>query len=240
MDINVFLLCYNESPLLPHTINHYKTNFPSCNITIYDNESTDNSIDIAYSLGCDVISWSSDNIHDENLQIKLRNNIWKDVKSGWIIMADMDEFICIDYNTLLIEKNNGTSILSTIGLEMIGESKTLDLSDINLQHITKYIFNPSENKNIVFLRDKITDMNFGPGSHTCNPVGDVHFSHNTYYIKHMNYLGLDYLINKLTKRYQRNEKMRQQGANTHYTDNVQEITDRYNNALNNFHIFPNK
>lgn len=88
MNINVFLTCYNESVLLPHVINHYKKYLPSCKITIYDNESTDNSVEISKSLNCNVISFSSNNIFNEDLLIKIRNNCWKEIKNGWVIMAD--------------------------------------------------------------------------------------------------------------------------------------------------------
>jgi hypothetical protein len=49
--MNVFLLCYNERAMLPHTVNHYKKHLPSCTITVYDNESTDGSAALARQLG---------------------------------------------------------------------------------------------------------------------------------------------------------------------------------------------
>jgi len=236
MNINVFLLCFNEAPLLPHTIKHYKKYLPSCKITIYDNESTDNSVKIAKELGCFVVSWNSNNIQDEDLQISLRNNIWKDCKDGWIIMADMDEFLCVNEDDLRREMNSGVTILNIKGYDMIGESETLDLSDINLDIIKKYINNHYENKNLCFLREAITDMNYGPGSHTCNPIGKVVYSSNVYINKHMSCLGLEFLKNKHIERYERNEKMRMKGYNIHYKQNIGEIEKIYLHNINRYKL----
>jgi hypothetical protein len=227
MDINIFLLCYNESALLPHTIKHYKKYLPSCKITIYDNESDDNSVEIAKSLGCSVVSWSSNNIIDDYKYIHLKNNIWKDIKSGWIIMADMDEYVCVTESELLEEMNKGTTILNISGKEMLGESETIDLSDIDLQNIKKYIDEPWESKKLCFLREKIIDMNYKIGAHNCNPVGEIKFSDRIYFNKHMSYLGLNFIINKITKRYERSKQMREKGMAYHYTNDIKKITNNY-------------
>jgi hypothetical protein len=239
MEINVFLLCYNEGYLLPHTINHYKKYLPSCKITIYDNESTDNSVEIAKSHGCEVVSWSSGNIHNEHIQIHLRNNVWKKIGNGWIIMADMDEYVCVTETELLEEMNNGTNILQIEGKDMIGESDTLDLTDIDLQEIKKYVEHTGESKNLCFLREKIIEMNYGPGSHFCDPNGvngERKYSSKKYINKHMSNLGLKFITNKNTKRYERNEEMRKIGWNGHYSNNIDNIKRDYMHLLDNCKI----
>ena len=232
MDINVFLLCFNESALLPHSIKHYKKYLPSCKITIYDNESTDNSVEIAKELGCHVVSWSSNNILNENIQIKLRNTIWKTCTSGWIIMADMDEFLCVSEDDLCKEKELCTTILNVKGCDMLGESNTINLIDIDLQQIRKYTDNHMESKNLCFLREAITDMNYGPGSHRCKPIGNIVYSSKIYINKHMSYLGQPFLINKMVERYKRSHKMREKRWSIHYTDNIDKIKQKYLSLFN--------
>ena len=232
MNINVVLLCFNESALLPHVVKHYKKYLPSCKINILDNQSTDNSVKIATDLGCYVALWNSNNINDEELKISLRNSIWKNIKDGWIIMADMDEFVCVTEDDLIKEMNSGVSILTIKGYDMIGESETLDLSDIDLQEIKKYVENEYETKHLCFLREAITDMNYGPGSHWCNPTGNVVYSSTVYMNKHMSYLGLNFLTNKLTERYKRSEQNRTMGWSVHYTQDLDEIKKRYMDQMN--------
>jgi len=236
MDINIFLLCYNEQILLPHTVAHYKHWLPSCNITIYDNESTDDSVTIAKKLGCNVISWSSNNQIDNFINRDVKNNCWKSIEKGWIIMADMDEWICVTEQQLIEEQNTGTSILQIIGADMIGESNTLDLSDINLHEICKYVHNGWENKSLCFLREKITEMNYTVGAHNDYPVGEIKISEKYYVNKHMDWLGLPFSINKQKSRYMRASYMRKNNLSYHYMNDEEQIKKNYFNKLNNCEI----
>jgi hypothetical protein len=231
MNINIFILCHNERALLPHTINHYKKYLPSCNITIYDNESTDDSVEIAKKLNCDVITWTSNNIIDDYKYIEIKNNCWKSVKDGWIIMIDMDEFLCVTENDLTEEFNKGTTILTVKGYEMLGESKTTDLTDIDLQEIKKYRENNYESKSLCFLRNNISEMNYSIGAHLCKPQGTIQYSSKTYINKHMSYLGLEFIIDKFNKRFERSEKMRSMGRAYHYNKDTKTVTNDYNNFL---------
>jgi len=231
MIINIFLLCYNESILLPLTIAHYKKYLPNCIITIYDNESTDNSVEIAKSLGCDVISWSSNNIIDDFKYIEIKNNCWKKIETGWVIVADMDEWLCITEDELNEELKNNTSIISVNGLDMIGESVWIDLTDIDLQNINKYNENKQESKKLCFLREKIIDMNYALGAHSCDPKGQIKYSYKIYNNKHMSNLGLPFLINKMKNRYKRSSLMRSKGLAFHYTKDEEKIKNNYNKLL---------
>lgn len=225
--IHIFLLCYNESVLLPHTVAHYNKYMPSAKITIYDNESSDNSVEIAKALGCNIVSFKSENIQNEYIQADIKNTCWKNVANGWIIVADMDEWLCITETQLDEEQKRGTTILKVKGIDMIGESVKLDLCDINLHTLNKYVEHDPESKSLCFLREKISAMNYNTGAHQCKPVGKITHSTIIYYNKHMCNLGLVFLTDKMIKRYERTKLMRMKAMDTHYTNDVEKVKMNY-------------
>jgi len=239
LEIHIYLLCYNESIIIGHTIDHYQRRFKNCKITILDNNSTDTSVAIALDKGCEIIYWSSNGI-DDIKYIDFKNNIWKNKDSKidfvWIIVADMDEWLSITDEELEYENNNGTSILSTIGYNIIGESKREDLTDIDLHKIDMGFYWPNESKSICFKRSMIQEMNYKIGAHECNPVGNIQYSQKKYIVKHMEPLGIPFLICKYTSRYERTKEKRDQGewwAGLHYSDNIIEIEKRYHEQYKN-------
>ena len=113
MQVSIFLLCYNEELMLPYTLKHYRTRFPSATITIFDNYSTDRSATIAEEAGCRVIKYDSKEQQDEKLLIWIRSHLWKDyVDKGWVIMCDMDEWLNATEEDLKVEEAKGTTILT--------------------------------------------------------------------------------------------------------------------------------
>lgn len=235
MNIHIYILCYNEEVILPHTIEHYRKNFKDCEITIYDNMSTDNSKQIAKDLSCNVIEWKSNNEIDDYKYKDIKNTCWKKQKDGWAIVIDMDEWLAINEEELQKEEDDGVTILKVKGVDMIGESETLLLDDIDLHKITKGIDYSKEDKNLCFRvgENYITEINYDWGAHHCDPKGNVKFSEKIYINKHMAYLGLNFIIDKMEKRFKRSSRMRSVGMAIHYTDNVNEVTNRYNSKLKN-------
>jgi hypothetical protein len=229
LNVYVNLICHNECYLLPHAIQHYKKYLPSCVITIYDNESDDNSVEIAKAAGCNVVSWSSGGILDEFKMTHLRNNCWKNITDGWIIMADMDEFVCITEKELMEETKKGVTILRIQGACMITDDDVnAELTNVDLQKLKIYEKCVNESKNLCFKRSDITDMNYGLGAHSCNPTGNIKYSEKVYFNKHMSPICLNYFVAKYQRRFTRSHDMRAQGIAIHYLNSLDEITKKYN------------
>ena len=231
MKITIFLLCYNEELLLPLTLKHYRSRFPTANFVLVDNYSTDNSHNIAKENGMEIKQFESSNCQNEETMMYIRNNIWNDVTSGWVIMCDMDEWLEITEKDLIGEEEKGTTIINTTGCNIVANSKTIDLSDIDLFTLNEGVYSDNFSKKILF---KVPDVriNFWWGAHTCNPTGNVKYSEHVYTLKHMNYLGVDYLVEKHRKRYDRNELMRYKGMNKHYSNEKEKVIHEFNLVYN--------
>ena len=58
-------------------IKWYRERFPNCLIIVYDNESTDRSVQIALENNCKVISYSTNNQLSDSKYLEIKNNCWK-------------------------------------------------------------------------------------------------------------------------------------------------------------------
>jgi glycosyltransferase involved in cell wall biosynthesis len=218
--VNVFLLCHNEEAIIRQTIEHYQRNLKDPIITILDNESTDNSANIAREMGCRIFSVQSNGIMNEFIQTEMKNGsgTWKSLEKGWVIIADMDEWLQVTQKQLLIEECKGTTVLSVQGYNMMSDSESTLLADVDLSNITFGYRYSREDKNICFLLPFVDKMNFDCGAHNCSPTGTkIKFSETPYILKHMAWLGLPYFLMKMEQRRQRATIMSEQyGLNKHY------------------------
>jgi len=229
--MNIFLLCYNEELMLPHTLRHYKTRFPSATITIFDNYSTDRSKQIAEEAGCRVVQFDSKEQQDEQLFIWVRSHMWKKYVTdpSWIIMCDMDEWLDATEEELEEETQKGTTVITTQGINMVGESQTEDYSDINLFDIRKGFYDDNMSKRICFKYPTVS-MEYWYGAHKCFPQGHVVYSEKTYFLKHYDFLGENYLVEKHRKRWERNHLSRSNGLNQHYFCEREKTVEVYQTA----------
>jgi glycosyltransferase involved in cell wall biosynthesis len=228
ISLNIFIFCYNEKHIISETIRHYRTLFPGCKITILDNMSTDGSPMIARQLGCNVKQFNTGGHFDDYKHRQLRNECWKMIQNQWVIVCDMDEWLCITKDELLEEDRKGTTVLTVHGYDIIGESQKEDLSDINLHRLYHGVPNGSENKPLCFKPGPIKEMFFEVGGHYFNPIGSIVRSEKQYILKHMNILGLPFKLYRNKLRYDRSHKARAQWSLcVVYAQSVEEVTKQY-------------
>jgi len=232
--VNIFLLCNNEEAIIRGTIEHYRKYLTDPVITILNNESTDRSREIAEEMGCIVIEIETQGIMNEFVQTNLKNECWKNVTTGWCIVGDMDEWLVVTQQQLLEEENRGTTILYVHGYNMMAESKYIMLDDIDLHKVNLGYFYPRENKSICFKRPEIDDMRYDYGAHRSHPAGlRIQYSDDRIYIlKHMAWLGLPHILDKMRRRQQRAEYLNNEyGINKHYFESEEKFIEEYNENL---------
>ncbi|MBJ6119795.1 glycosyltransferase family 2 protein [Pontibacter sp. BT310] len=229
MKITIYSVCWNEEVLLPHFFQHYKSRFPNADFVIYDNGSTDRSRDIIRENGGVVKNLESNNRAREDLLMGVRNNCWKLSKNDWVIVCDVDEFIDCDESFL---SNATASVIRCEGYEMAGDT-------LNIDTITKGTRNYWLDKCSVFNPNKISEINYSPGCHSCAPVGEVIYNKKRVPLKHYKYFKLSYVIERfevLSKRL--SDENKSNGWGIHYLQNKEEIKDAYLFILNNAEAVP--
>jgi hypothetical protein len=186
MKFELFCPVYNEEYMLPYMVNWYKHKVGEHNIVfnIYDNGSTDNTVQIAKDLGCNVGVFETGGQVRDDLLMDWKNSIWKDSKADFVIVCDCDEFVDI-----CVEQLNGYTLLPTIGYNMVG------ILGENPDIIVDGVPSEDMNKVCVFNPEAIKNINYVHGAHVCNPKGEIKKA-SPVGLYHMKFISEQYIVDK--------------------------------------------
>lgn len=189
--ITVYSVTYNEELLIQFMIDHYRARFPGCRIVFYDNQSTDDTAKIALNNNCEVIPYDTDNQFQDRRLMDIKNTCWKDAKTDWVLICDLDELVDINEAQLKAEESLGTSLIRFEVFDMINMEDNLDFAGMKFG-----VKSPIPAKYFLFNKKLISEINYGPGAHDCNPKGTVTYSKEVYKSYHYNSINENVTIEK--------------------------------------------
>ena len=234
MKITILLVAHNEEVMLPHTYNYYKKRFPEAEFVLCITDKTnDNTISVAKERGFHIKTFNQRQNFEwfEKDLLYPKNNYWKPYK-GWVIIADMDEWLDIDEKMLEEEDRNNTTIISTKGMQMIHNSEKIDISDIKSiedEVVTGY-YHQGYSKSICFKNGPIIDINFQGGAHKSKPSGNIRKSKQVYYLRHYSILGENMYKEKMRIRFTNRGNQTMTGHTMKWDE--KDIHDAYLGCLN--------
>lgn len=173
-------------------------------IVVYDNGSTDNSLSLLSQYPkVEIRTFDSGNSIDESVYIELKDNCWKEQKGSdtdWVVVADMDELLWAKNLPKKLKRLTrcGYSIIVPMGVDMASETFPKYTQGVSIIDVcTKGKRNDRFNKCIAFDPNKIDQINYEVGAHTCQPTGDVKlYLSRDVLLLHFKNLSLDYIASK--------------------------------------------
>jgi glycosyltransferase involved in cell wall biosynthesis len=235
--VHAFFLCYNEANILPHLLKYYLSFCEK--VTILDNNSTDNSVEIINSFpNTDIIPWESNEELNDGLYIKLKNHVWKSSTgiADYVIVGDADEFLYHEnmVNFLIKSKKDGITLFKPQGYHMVAdENFNLNIDDELFKLVNKGVRTEVLDKIMMFDCNKISNINYSIGCHMANPIGEIKTNTNDLKMLHYKFLGLeDHKYKQKIRGSRLSEFNRQHGFGLYYLFNEEEQINDYLGYLN--------
>ena len=176
-----------------------------------DNGSKDSSHRIIKEHSATIIPFDTGSTLNDSEHANLKNTIWKQSKGkvDFVIVQDLDEFLFFpEYPNDIISglihlQKNKITLSNSYGYQMFCTDEEFDSFNADRQSITSYItkgcVHPSRgsyNKCILFDPNEIEEIDFGPGSHNCNPKGNVVLDTESTLLLHYKHIGEKYVIDR--------------------------------------------
>lgn len=223
MTFELFTQAINEEYLLPYMHEFYsKITGGNIIFNLYDNNSTDNTVEIAKNLGFNIFKAKSNGELRDDLLLHFKNNVWKNSKADFVIVCDVDEWINIPSDI------SNYTIIKSEGWNMVGDGEQTPAQ------IDKGVYSFYYDKTCVFSPKHIQEINYTIGGHTCNPVGNLVYYPINPKLYHMKFISQEFLLKKydLIKR-SLSDINKMYGWSRHYLVSEQEIINEYREILKN-------
>jgi len=231
--VEVYTFTYNDSAHIDHLVRWYSARFRNLKITVFDNESTDDTVARAESLGCTIVSRGGLEAVGIEKFIELKHKCLEISQSEYTLICDIDELL--DVSDLDLLKYQPT-IVQGIGYHMVGDEETA------YENINKGVRDPRFDKCLLFKREKVLEINYSPGAHSCKPVfveGEISKENLRRNLYHFRWLSLPFVIDRWNRNSKRiSEADRKQGWGYHYFLSEEELAAMYLLARENSTILP--
>lgn len=226
--IEVYCLANNEERLMTYYMRHY-TQFAK--VVLLDNNSTDNTVAIARSMGAEIRTLNIPDEINDQLFVDIRNRIWKDSNADWIMWADADEFI---YHPALLDILGTTKATAILPAFYNMYHDRFPSTEGQIYDEVKMGCRWGGEESIygkvnIFRLPDIREINYNPGCHHVNLKGNVILDKKTG-IKtlHMRNMGKDFVIERNQRNARRLSKFnRDRNWGTYVDGTPQETEDKF-------------
>lgn len=225
---------YNEELLVPFVMDYWQK-LDVDKLIVYDNCSNDSTVSLLKQYPfVEVRKYDTGGVFDEIILTNLRNACWKIEDADWILLCDFDEVPYYEGDFRAYLESNPASIIQTHQINIVRK----DLPEHNglLHLLPDNEFNDGGiryDKCHTFNKNKIADMRWAVGCHSCFPIGEVNVERypQNFYFLHLKYLGEDYTTHKAAVFYERLPQRDKQGRGLNY--HIKIIRDEYKNTIDN-------
>lgn len=217
MRIVLYFINWNDSYYLPFIKDHYGRFCEE--IIMYDNYSSDRSMELALELGFNVRHFGMKNQLNDQHYLDVKNNCWKECRNkgiDYVIVCDADEFITPDFKTL---SSLSPSAPKVTGYNMISEQ----LPSLSMMEINTGAYSEGYSKQAIFSPDRITEINYVHGCHKNYITGDITSEGNTTLYHYRMIGGVDRIISRhadYRKRMSRFNKQHKMGFHYEHSDDA--------------------
>lgn len=223
MNIVCYFINWNDSFYIPFLHKHY-SKFCS-KIIMYDNHSSDNSVDICKLLGIEVRTFGKQGELNDLDYLHVKNHCWKEQRGNnvdYVILIDADEFLFPDIL-------KGTAPIVN-GYDMVSEELPVD----SLEEINTGVSSVNYSKQCIFNPDSIEEINYNFGCHSNNIQGNIIRKGRCRLLHYRNIGGVVRLLQRHEEYKNRMSLLNKvNGLGVHYTYSNDKKISEWNELKNN-------